>query len=114
MLTYPTQATLPELQHYVQVKCRERGFDSASNLETFLLFSEEIGEMAKAIRNYQGLFQENASHSDTPENSQAQSELAEEMSDVLSYLLDLANRYHVNLDEAFRRKEAINDQRHWQ
>ena len=114
MLSYPIHASLPKLQKYVEAKCLERGFNHASNLEVFLLFSEEIGEMAKAIRNCQQLFQE-TDKAVTPKNEQeARAQLAEEMSDVLSYLLDLANRYDIDLDEAFSRKETLNDQRRWQ
>ena len=112
MLTYPQDASLTELQQYVRDKCRERGFDSASNLETFLLFSEEVGEMAKAMRNCQGLFQE-AAKKGAEDDTEARARLAEEMSDVLSYLLDLATRYGISLDEAFCRKEAVNDRRSW-
>ena len=112
MKTYPDNPTLPELQRYIQAKCQERGFDGASNLETFLLFSEEIGEMAKAMRNCQGLCQETNTKA-ANDKDKAHANLAEEMSDVLSYLLDLANRYEVDLDEAFRLKEARNDRRSW-
>ncbi len=104
MLTFPQQPSLNDLQTYIADMCREHGFDKAENLETFLLFVEEVGEMAKAIRDHRGLFQE---------GDPKQDHLAEEMADVLSYLLDLANRYHVNLAEALRLKEEKNSQRTW-
>lgn len=85
--------------------CRARGWDQADDLETFLLFSEEVGELAKAIRNERGLFAESA--------RPATSGLAEEMADVLSYLLDLANRFGVDLEAAFRAKEEVNQARNW-
>ena len=104
MTSYPENATLESLQQYVKDKCHERGFDKAGDLETFLLFMEEVGEMAKAIRDRRGLFQE---------GDPKQEHLAEEMSDVLSYLLELANRFRVDLNAALRRKEALNDRRSW-
>ncbi|MBQ7567570.1 RS21-C6 protein [bacterium] len=110
MIQYPDNASLSELQRYVKEKCRERGFDKAEDLETYLLFSEEIGELAKAIRRFRGLFKEDGR---TEAQVQAQAQIAEEMADVLSYLLELANRFGVDLDGAFRSKEAINDRRHW-
>ena len=102
----PSSPTLPELQRYLADLCRERGWDQGSDLETFLLFAEEVGELAKAIRNRRKLFQEHQAEAN-PE------ELALEMADILSYLLDLANRFDVDLERAFQAKEAINDQRHW-
>ncbi|MGE0493398.1 MAG: MazG nucleotide pyrophosphohydrolase domain-containing protein [Vulcanimicrobiota bacterium] len=98
-------ADLPTLQAYMAEVCRARGWDQADDLETFLLFSEEVGELAKAIRNERGLFAESA----RPANSG----LAEEMADVLSYLLDLANRFGVDLEAALRAKEEANQARHW-
>lgn len=104
----PQNPTLPQLQSYVDDICKARGWDKATDLETFLLFVEEVGEMAKAIRNRQELFQE-------PAKQQAKKmELESEFADVLSYLLDLANRMDVNLEAAFRQKEEINSGRVWE
>jgi NTP pyrophosphatase (non-canonical NTP hydrolase) len=76
------------------------------HLLKFLLFTEEIGELAKAIRKTQGLYQEKA--------RQKPVELEEEFADVLSYLLDLANYFQVDLEKAFREKEQINSARIWE
>lgn len=100
--------TLPQLQRYVADLCRERGWDQASDLETFLLFAEEVGELAKAIRRRRKLFAEKGK---PPADDQ---ELAHEMADILSYLLDLANRFDVDLEKAFLEKEDINAQRDWE
>ena len=80
------------------------------------LLTEEVGELAKAIRKKMALFTEKAkeSHSDQTKEQLIQDNLAEEMADVLSYLLDLANRFDVDLAESFKRKEAENDRRTWQ
>ncbi len=109
MITFPEISSLPLLQNYVAEKCKERGFDKAEDLETYLLLSEEIGEMAKAIRKRRKLF----TVSDDTGDCKAQEQLAEEMADVLSYLLELANRFGIDLEKAFRDKEAINDTRSW-
>lgn len=98
--------TLPELQQYMKALCQERGWDQDSYLEKFLLFSEEIGELAKAMRKSVGLYEEKAKAQDMS--------LAEEFADVLSYLLDLANYFDVDLEEAFREKEKINAERQWE
>lgn len=105
MAHLPEHPTLPELQAYVDEVCKERGWTKDTYAEKFLLFTEEVGELAKAIRKTQGLYQEQA--------KQKQFELEEEFADVLSYLLDLANYFHVDLEKAFREKEQINETRIW-
>ncbi|MCR5662535.1 MAG: RS21-C6 protein [bacterium] len=109
MITFPEISSLPLLQKYVDEKCQERGFNKAEDLETYLLLTEEIGEMAKAIRKKRRLF----TAEDVAAGRKAQDQLAEEMADVLSYLLELANRFEIDLEKAFRDKEAINDTRSW-
>ncbi|MBI3924025.1 MAG: RS21-C6 protein [Armatimonadetes bacterium] len=106
MATIPETATLPELQAYVAQACRERGWDRATDLECFLLFVEEVGELARAIRRRRNLFDEKGKARD-------EGELAEELADLLSYLLDLSNRLGVDLEEAFRAKEERNLGREW-
>src|SRR5215467_371906 len=92
--------TLKELQHYMAEVCQERGWTKDSPAEKFVLFIEEVGELAKAMRKAAGLYEEDAKTRDMP--------LEEEFADVLSYLLDLANSFRVDLEAAFRAKELIN------
>ena len=103
---------LPDWQNYVAQHVKARGWDSASDLEIFLLFSEEVGELAKALRRHRGLFSESA-HSNPDRQNLAQQQVGEEMADVLSYLLDLASRLDVDLEKAFREKERLNRSREW-
>ena len=97
--------TLNDLQHYLSEVCQERGWTKDSPSEKFMLFVEEVGELAKAMRKSAGLYDEQAKPNDMS--------LEEEFSGVLSYLLDLANCYQVDLEKAFRAKEAINQSRTW-
>ncbi|MGM9992717.1 MAG: MazG nucleotide pyrophosphohydrolase domain-containing protein [Candidatus Bruticola sp.] len=114
---FPNTPSLPLLQSYIKNKCEERGFTKASNLEVYLLLTEEIGELAKAIRKKSALFEEVLSTSPNPteldKEKILQENLAEEMADVLSYLLDLANRFNVDLATALKSKEEKNDHRQW-
>ena len=106
MAELPAHPSLPDLQRYMDAVCQERGWTKDNNAEKFLLFTEEIGELAKAIRKTRGLYQEHARpniHS-----------LEEEFADVLSYLLDLANAFGVDLEQAFREKERANASRTWE
>jgi NTP pyrophosphatase (non-canonical NTP hydrolase) len=98
--------TLKELQSYLAQVCEERGWTKDSPSEKFVLFIEEVGELAKAMRKAAGLYQEQARARDMS--------LEEEFADVLSYLLDLANCFQVDLEEAFRAKEQINLTRTWE
>jgi NTP pyrophosphatase (non-canonical NTP hydrolase) len=97
--------TLRVLQDYLASVCQERGWTKDTPAEKFVLFVEEVGELAKAIRKESGLYKEAAK---THHFS-----LEEEFADVLSYLLDLANCYRVDLEVAFRAKEKINETRTW-
>ena len=106
MAALPEHFTLRDLQQYTDAVCRERGWNKDSYAEKFLLFSEEVGELAKAIRKARGLYQEKARPSSL--------QLEEEFADVLSYLLDLANCFQVDLEKAFREKEQLNAKRTWE
>jgi NTP pyrophosphatase (non-canonical NTP hydrolase) len=105
MAYLPEHPTLKDLQLYIDNVCKERGWTKDTYAEKFLLFTEEVGELAKAMRRAAGLYEEKA--------KQQQNKLAEEFADVLSYLLDLANLYQVDLETAFREKEQINQTRTW-
>ena len=106
MADLPAQPTLPALQAYVAAVCVERGWTKDSPAEKFTLFIEEVGELAKAIRKRSGLYAEAAKAGDWS--------VEEEFADVLSYLLDLANCFDVDLEAAFRAKERINESRTWE
>jgi NTP pyrophosphatase (non-canonical NTP hydrolase) len=97
--------TLKDLQQYVATVCQERGWTKDTPSEKFMLFVEEVGELAKAMRKAAGLYEEQAKPRDLS--------LEEEFADVLSYLLDLANCYQVDLEAAFRAKEQTNQGRTW-
>ena len=106
MLPPKNKATLIDLQNHIKTVGQERGWDKNSYLEIFLLFSEEIGELAKAIRNHEGLYAEKA-------KDYKRFELEEEFADVFNYLLDLANYFEIDLEDAFRKKDAVNAKRKW-
>ena len=69
------------------------------------MFTEEVGELAKAIRKETGFKGEKK-----PDNHD---NLREEFADVLNYLMELANRFDVNLAEVYFEKYKINSMRQW-
>ena len=75
----PQTISLTELQKHLDQTCKEKGWDKNSVTEVFLLFAEEVGELAKAIRKETGFKGEKrpASHDN----------LREEFADVLNYLM---------------------------
>jgi len=102
----PDKPTLADLQAYIKAICKQRGWDKNSDTEIFMLLMEEVGELAKAIRNAKAMYQEKGKEG-------AANNLKEEFADVLNYLLDLANYFDVDLEQAFREKDKINRNREW-
>ncbi|MEN9604555.1 MAG: hypothetical protein RJB39_240 [Candidatus Parcubacteria bacterium] len=96
---------MQDYQQYIREMVVERGFDKESLPEIFMLFTEECGELAKAIRK-------SASGLKTDNNSEI-FKLEQEAADVFIYLLDICNHLNIDLEKAFRDKEEINKQRTW-
>lgn len=105
MVQLPEKPTLADFQAHIKAVCAERGWDKNTYSEIFLLFTEEVGELAKSIRN------ESKLHAQV--SPKKRFELEEEFADVFNYLLDLANYFHVNLEAAYRKKHEHNEQRAW-
>ncbi|MFC4561585.1 MazG nucleotide pyrophosphohydrolase domain-containing protein [Nocardiopsis mangrovi] len=96
--------TLAEIQDYVQKMEAERGFSGSSIVEQTLKLAEETGEVAKAVRKRQALGIDPASTT---------GDLGAELADVLIYLAAIANRTGIELSQALRDKERINETRTW-
>ncbi len=96
--------TLAELQAYVRDLERRRGFSDQTARDKCLLLGEEVGELFRAVRRVEGLRVDPASR---------RAEIGEELADLLIYLCAIANRYGVDLEAAFRAKEARNSERTW-
>lgn len=96
---------LKQLQTYIWQKNIERGFSEESAERKMLMLTEEVGELAKAIRKHIGMgFSETTS----------KSEAAEELADVLIITLGLASTINVDMYDALVNKEAKNAKRKWQ
>lgn len=101
----PKSLTLPEYQALMSRLIVERGFDTETVPEVFTLLVEEVGELAKAIRKYNGQkVDKNSKHHD----------IEEELADVFWLLIDLSNRLNVDLEKAFAAKETKNQKRNWE
>lgn len=69
--------------------CRLKGWDKVSIHKVWLLFTEEIGELASAIRQNMGMYRKNGKTIN----------VVNEMGDVFSYLFQLAYMLDIDLDQ---------------
>ena len=100
----PQKSTLKELQEYYKQKAKERGFSKETPQDIVLLLTEELGELARAVRKKMGI------KIDTKTRIP---ELEEELADIFIYILHLANQLEIDLQEAFGKKEEENEKRKW-
>lgn len=101
------ESSLTDIQLYIKEVIEVRGFANQSVQENMLLFFEEAGELAKAIRkDIEGMSvdEERLYKYDTIEN---------EIADILIVLLSICNKLDVSLFKAFMEKEKVNIERNW-
>ncbi|MHB8688970.1 MAG: MazG nucleotide pyrophosphohydrolase domain-containing protein [Candidatus Dormibacteraceae bacterium] len=93
---------LRALQVYYAAIAERRGYANESAQDTMLLLTEELGELARAVRKNVGLVREGGyGHED----------VGEEIADVQLYLVHLANILGADIAKSVTDKERINDQR---
>lgn len=113
-LEFPEPMTLQSLQTHSIAVCRHFGWDQITDEKNFILFVEEVGELAKAMRKAIGLMVEQ-NNPDKPVHNQdkIKQSLQEEFADVLNNFLELANRFDIDLEDAYRTKMTANFKRQW-
>lgn len=95
------------IQKYIDNVLRLRGFNTQSAQDKLLLLTEEIGELAKAIRKNAtdiAIDHKKIDHYNSIED---------EAADVFIVLLSLCNVLGINLYKAFLGKEKENINREW-
>jgi NTP pyrophosphatase (non-canonical NTP hydrolase) len=102
-----TRTTLPgngleRLQRYYRTAALRRGWSAESTRDTLLLMTEELGELARAVRKVEGL----ARH-----QQDSIANVGEELADMQLYLVHLANGLGLDLAEAVTLKERVNARR---
>ena len=103
----PEGASMAEFQRYVHELEEKHGWLDVDLVHNGFLMTEEVGELFKAIRRYEGYFDASVEREAARENA------AEEIVDVLNYLLAIANRLGVDVEAAFRAKNRKNQTRTW-
>lgn len=96
--------TYENLQTYVWQMNTERGFNLEDPSKKLVLLMEEVGELAKAVRQSVGM---------KFDDSTKRTELADELADVQIVLLGLASMMNVDMPAAVIAKETKNRNRVW-
>lgn len=107
----PPGAPLSAYQRYIHDLEAMHGWLEVDLVHNCFLLGEEVGELFKAIRRYERLFEQAGAEPAGKEAARAH--VGEEIVDVLNYLLALANRLDIDVEEAFRDKNAKNQERSW-
>ena len=99
------KSSVIEIQKYIKDMKKARKFDGVTIEREMMLFVEELGELAKAIRkNTKGRLDITKEYNDSVE---------EELADCFIYLLSIANMNNVDIFKAFKNKEIKNCDRVW-
>ena len=105
--TIQSSNNLNDIQNYIKKVIEIRGFSNQTIQENMLLLSEEVGELAKAIRKdatNMNVDKEKIYNYDTIEN---------EIADVFIVLTNISNSLNINMYDSFIKKEEINIKRIW-
>ena len=95
---------LDEVQRYVAEMEEERGFNHCDVVQQCLQLGEEVGELFKAVRKYKKM---------RIGTTSVIGAIDEEIADVLIFLCAIANRLEISIEDALRKKKALNETRTW-
>ena len=101
------KSSIGDIQYYLEVAFRERGFENQPINEKLLLLMEEVGELAKAYRKKASLF--GVDHKKLYNYDTIESEIA----DVFIVLVSICVELDIDLFEVFYEKEFYNVEREW-
>ncbi len=114
-MTHPIElsdaAPMADYQRYIHALESDKGWLDVDLVHNCFLMGEEVGELFKAVRRYNRLFEQEGAPDDATESRKA--DVADELVDVFNYLLAIANRLDIDVEEAFRKKNAENQARTW-
>ena len=99
------KSNIKEIQKYIQEMKKQRKFDGVTIEREMMLFVEEIGELAKAIRK--------STNGRLDIEKEYKDNIEEELADCFIYLLSIANMNNVDIFKAFKDKETKNCDRVW-
>lgn len=100
-------STLSDIQTYIKKVLQLRGFEDQTVKDKLLLLTEEVGELAKAVRK------NSSGASVDPEKIENYDSVESEIADVLIVLISVANILNVDVFKSLKQKEQININRKW-
>ena len=78
--------------------CQKKGWDNSNIQQVWLLFTEEVGELASAIRQRENLFKKNM-------KKQNGVDVQSELGDVFSYLFQISYMLNIDLDDMWTKHQ---------
>lgn len=99
--------SMNHFKYETQLICRAKGWDKHGVDSVWMLLTEEIGELASAIRQYTQKFKKSGLKKNKGIDVQM------EMGDVFSYLFQLAYMLNVDMDEMWEKHKAKVVQRNY-
>ena len=109
MVHLPERPTMQDFQTFVHEMEAHHGWLDVDLVQNCFLMGEEMGELFKAVRQHNKLYVDTTA----PSDAETIAHVAEEIVDVFNYLAAIANRLDIDLEEAFRKKNARNMTRTW-
>jgi len=107
----PDPAQLADYQRYIHALEEMHGWLDTDLVQNCFLMGEEVGELFKAVRRQLKFYDQ--AEADPSSEAVLKAQVGEELVDVLNYLLAIANRLEIDLESAFRTKNAHNQTRTW-
>ena len=94
-----------QFKDYTGNLCIQKGWDKVPIDKVWLLLTEEIGELASAIRQYKKTYMK------TGLRKERGTDIKMEMGDVFSYLFQIAYMLNIDLDDMWQRHQEKVTQR---
>lgn len=102
---------MADYQRYIDLLEQKMGWSDVDLIHNCFLMGEEMGELFKSVRRVVKLFDQAGDNASLEARKQ---NVSEELVDVFNYLLAISNRLDIDLEQAFRDKNAHNQTRTWQ
>lgn len=99
--------TILQVQEYIRKVIELRGFSEQNIEKTMLLLTEEVGELAKAIRK------DKTSMSIDKSKINNYDTIESEVADVFIVLCSICNKLNIDLFSSLKEKEKENIERKW-
>jgi NTP pyrophosphatase (non-canonical NTP hydrolase) len=110
-ITLDEGAPMRDYQRYVRDLEAMHGWLEVDLVHNCFLLGEEVGELFKAVRRAERLFDQ--AGQPPAELEERRRDVGDEIVDVLNYLLAIANRLDIDVEAAFRKKNTENQSRSW-